>query len=211
MRSTGCGWQQWRAARRWTRSFLARRAATSKLSTSRNVCEPWARPASASSATTLCRRRFVSAAPRKHFLSLPHCSEDAGSTVPTHPPTQPLMRNCLPCLNNTSYNCPCRGGALTSEFRWSKFDDSVRYPEGETSAEDMWSNYDYFLKAVIPTGESLVGLQVAASTKFRSSFHPSMLLLDSRGGWRVPGRASRRPAAGAHPRPGSHPQHARGL
>ncbi|EDQ88149.1 uncharacterized protein MONBRDRAFT_26748 [Monosiga brevicollis MX1] len=56
-------------------------------------------------------------------------------------------------VGRTSYEVPIRGGALSSEWRWEDFDDTVRTDAGETSHEDMWQNLEYFLKAVIPVAE----------------------------------------------------------
>ncbi|EGD75984.1 mannonate dehydratase [Salpingoeca rosetta] len=57
-------------------------------------------------------------------------------------------------VGRTSYEVPIRGGALSSEWKWSDFDDSVRTAEGETTHEDMWANFEYFLKAVVPVAEA---------------------------------------------------------
>eukprot|EP00049_Salpingoeca_infusionum_P006975 m.113503 g.113503 ORF g.113503 m.113503 type:complete len:366 (-) comp13517_c0_seq1:210-1307(-) len=56
-------------------------------------------------------------------------------------------------VGRTSYEVPIRGGALSSEWRWEEFDDTLRTSEGETTHEDMWANMGYFLKAVVPVAE----------------------------------------------------------
>ena len=53
----------------------------------------------------------------------------------------------------TSYETSVRGGALSSSFDFSKWNDARRTEDGETSPEQMWENFDYFLRAVLPTAE----------------------------------------------------------
>lgn len=47
---------------------------------------------------------------------------------------------------------PIRGGALSSEWRFDQFDNSETF-EG-ASAEQMWRNYEHFLKEVVPVCET---------------------------------------------------------
>jgi mannonate dehydratase len=56
-------------------------------------------------------------------------------------------------VGRTSYETPCRGGSLTSEWRWEHFDDTIRTPESGGTHEKMWENFEYFLKAVVPVAE----------------------------------------------------------
>eukprot|EP00055_Hartaetosiga_balthica_P017721 m.121983 g.121983 ORF g.121983 m.121983 type:complete len:375 (+) comp9385_c2_seq7:66-1190(+) len=56
-------------------------------------------------------------------------------------------------VGRTSYCVPIRGGALSSEWKWEDFDDTVRTEEGETTHEQMWKNAEYFLKRVVPVAE----------------------------------------------------------
>lgn len=61
----------------------------------------------------------------------------------------------------TNTKKPARGGALTSEFDNA---DALKLGPtewGEVSEEKMWSNMEYFLKAVIPVADQ-VGMQMAA-------------------------------------------------
>jgi len=56
-------------------------------------------------------------------------------------------------VGRTSYEVPIRGNALSSCFRKTDWDDSTLTEDGETTAEEMWKNLEYFLKAVIPVAE----------------------------------------------------------
>jgi len=55
-------------------------------------------------------------------------------------------------VGRTSYEATTRG-ALTSEFRISEWDDTLRTPDGETTHEEMWKNFEYFIKRVTPVAE----------------------------------------------------------
>lgn len=61
----------------------------------------------------------------------------------------------------TKVNVPERGGALTSEFNNADALKQGPTKFGEVSDEKMWSNIEYFLKAVIPVAEKH-GVQMAA-------------------------------------------------
>jgi mannonate dehydratase len=56
-------------------------------------------------------------------------------------------------VGRTSYEASSRGGALTSEFKLSAWDDTLRTPDGETTHEEMWKNFEYFIKRVTPVAE----------------------------------------------------------
>jgi len=61
----------------------------------------------------------------------------------------------------TSYDIPARGGAQTSAFRLADVTAStVPHTVEPLSAENMWENLEYFLRAVIPTAE-LAGIKLA--------------------------------------------------
>lgn len=83
-----------------------------------------------------------------HYI---HCIQVMGQVgVPV------LCYNFMPWsfrVARTSYSAVTRGGSLTSEWRWSDFDDNVRTEEGETTHADMWANFEYFLNRVIPAAE----------------------------------------------------------
>lgn len=53
-----------------------------------------------------------------------------------------------------------RGGATTTGFDLSRYDNGARTDEGETSDERMWDDLDWFLTRVLPTAES-VGVRLA--------------------------------------------------
>jgi mannonate dehydratase len=60
----------------------------------------------------------------------------------------------------TRTDLPARGGALTSEFDYQEAQKQGLTQWGEVSEEKMWSNIEYFLKAVIPVAEK-AGVQMA--------------------------------------------------
>jgi mannonate dehydratase len=60
----------------------------------------------------------------------------------------------------TSVNVPSRGGALVSEFDNQTANCQGFTPWGEVSEEKIWSNLEYFLKAIIPVAEQ-EGVQMA--------------------------------------------------
>jgi mannonate dehydratase len=62
------------------------------------------------------------------------------------PPKQGVIR--------TSFDHRVRGGAVTSSWDSSKFDNSVLTDEGRTTDEQMWDDLEYFLRRVIPAAES---------------------------------------------------------
>jgi mannonate dehydratase len=67
-----------------------------------------------------------------------------------------LCYNFMPTsmkVARTSYLTPERGGALTSSFEWSKWDNSP-VPDSPTSDEQMWENLEYFLSRVAPAAEA---------------------------------------------------------
>ena len=55
--------------------------------------------------------------------------------------------------SRTRSNVPERGGALTTEFDYATAEKQGLTKWGEVSEEKMWSNIEYFLKAVIPVAE----------------------------------------------------------
>jgi mannonate dehydratase len=60
----------------------------------------------------------------------------------------------------TSVDVPSRGGALVSEFDDQTANRQGLTPWGEVSEEKIWSNLEYFLKAIIPVAEQ-EGVQMA--------------------------------------------------
>ena len=60
----------------------------------------------------------------------------------------------------TSIDVPSRGGALVSEFDDQTANRQGLTPWGEVSEEKIWSNLEYFLKAIIPVAEQ-EGVQMA--------------------------------------------------
>jgi mannonate dehydratase len=76
---------------------------------------------------------------------------------------QILCYNFMPWelrVARTSYAESERGGALTSGFEWSKFDDGRRTAAGETTADEMWDSLEYFLRRVVPAAEA-AGVKLA--------------------------------------------------
>jgi mannonate dehydratase len=63
----------------------------------------------------------------------------------------------------TSQSVPARGGALTSEFDYEAAKARGLTSYGEVSEEKIWSNAEYFVKAVMP---------VADKFKVRMALHP---------------------------------------
>jgi len=60
---------------------------------------------------------------------------------------------------------PARGGAVVQSFHYDRVKDLPPLPEtGTQTAEALWANLDYFLKAVVP---------VAEAAKVRLSLHPN--------------------------------------
>ncbi len=53
----------------------------------------------------------------------------------------------------THTHVPTRGGALTNRFQLGALDPVPVAPEDRVSAEKLWANYEYFLRAVLPTAE----------------------------------------------------------
>ena len=60
----------------------------------------------------------------------------------------------------TKVDIPERGGALTSGFDINDIDNNELTPAGIVSEEQMWDNYNYFIKAVIPVAEE-AGVKIA--------------------------------------------------
>ena len=83
----------------------------------------------------------------------------------------------MPVFNwmRTSTTAPARGGALATAYDHDLMKDAPLTEYGVVSEETLWTNLEYFLKAVVPEAEK-AGVQA--------------------------GHAPRRPAALAHPRPG---------
>lgn len=70
---------------------------------------------------------------------------------------QTLCYNFMPWslrVARTSYAAAERGGALTSEFNLSNFDNRKLTPDGTTTPEQMWDNLEYFLRRVVPAAEA---------------------------------------------------------
>lgn len=63
-----------------------------------------------------------------------------------------FMPNALK-VARTSYSTPERGGAMTSSFEWSKWDNTP-VADAPTTDEQMWENLDYFLRCVMPAAEA---------------------------------------------------------
>ena len=60
----------------------------------------------------------------------------------------------------TRFDYPERGGALVSEYDYSKTDHSVLTPAGIITEEQMWSNFEYMQKAIVPVAEE-AGVKLA--------------------------------------------------
>lgn len=58
------------------------------------------------------------------------------------------------------FDYPERGGALVSEYDFSKTDHSVLTPYGIVTEEDMWRNFEYLQKAIVPVAEE-AGVKLA--------------------------------------------------
>jgi mannonate dehydratase len=54
----------------------------------------------------------------------------------------------------TSTTTPERGGARTSSFRLTDFDNERLTAEGRTSDAQMWDNLEYFLRRIVPAAEA---------------------------------------------------------
>ena len=53
----------------------------------------------------------------------------------------------------TRFDYPERGGALVSEYDYSKTDHTVLTPAGVITEEQLWSNFEYLQKAIVPVAE----------------------------------------------------------
>jgi mannonate dehydratase len=53
----------------------------------------------------------------------------------------------------THTHVPTRGGALTNRFQLSALDPNPVAPEDRVTEEQLWDNYTYFLRAVLPSAE----------------------------------------------------------
>ncbi len=53
----------------------------------------------------------------------------------------------------TSFETRVRGGAVSNEFRYEKVKDAPLTHGREISAEQMWSNYDWYLERILPVCE----------------------------------------------------------
>ena len=60
----------------------------------------------------------------------------------------------------TRFDYPERGGALVSEYDYYKTDHSILTPYGIITEEQMWSNFEYMQKAIVPVAEE-VGVKLA--------------------------------------------------
>ena len=68
----------------------------------------------------------------------------------------------MPIFNwmRTSTTAPARGGALATAYDHSLMKEAPLTEYGEVSDETLWTNLDYFLKAVVPEAEK-AGVQLA--------------------------------------------------
>lgn len=55
----------------------------------------------------------------------------------------------------TSFNLPGRGGALVSAYDHDIMANAPLTDYGEVDEEDLWDNFEYFLKAVLPVAEEV--------------------------------------------------------
>jgi mannonate dehydratase len=60
----------------------------------------------------------------------------------------------------TSLTTPGRGGAQVSSFELERANRGPLFRDREYSRAEMWSNYDYFIKAIIPVAEE-AGVRLA--------------------------------------------------
>lgn len=60
----------------------------------------------------------------------------------------------------TRFDYPERGGALVSEYEYAKTDHSVLTPAGIITQEQMWKNFEYLQRAIVPVAEE-AGVQLA--------------------------------------------------
>ena len=60
----------------------------------------------------------------------------------------------------TRFDYPERGGALVSEYDYYKTDHSVLTPAGIITEEQMWKNFEYMQKAIVPVAEE-AGVKLA--------------------------------------------------
>lgn len=60
----------------------------------------------------------------------------------------------------TSYTYPERGGAKVCEFDYSKIDHSQLTPAGIITQEELWENFTYLQKAIVPVAEE-AGVKLA--------------------------------------------------
>jgi mannonate dehydratase len=77
-----------------------------------------------------------------------------------------LEYNFFPHRANEGYhNTPARGGSTNLSFTYARMKDLPPLPsEGAVSYDQVWENYTYFLKQVVP---------VAAANRIRLSVHPN--------------------------------------
>ena len=73
----------------------------------------------------------------------------------------------------TSMTTPGRGGSQVTSFELELADRGPLFREREYSREEMWSNYEYFIKAIIP---------VAAEAGVRLALHPDDPPVEKLGG-----------------------------
>ncbi len=53
----------------------------------------------------------------------------------------------------TDTHVPARGGAITNRFQLAALEPSPVPPEDRVAEEQLWQNYEYFLRAVLPAAE----------------------------------------------------------
>jgi mannonate dehydratase len=53
----------------------------------------------------------------------------------------------------TATHVPTRGGALTNRFQLTALDPTLLPADQQVTAAQLWSNYEYFLRAVLPAAE----------------------------------------------------------
>jgi mannonate dehydratase len=60
----------------------------------------------------------------------------------------------------SSFSTRARGGALVSSYDHSLVERGPRPPQTQITADDLWSNFEYFLRSVVPVAES-AGVRLA--------------------------------------------------
>jgi mannonate dehydratase len=73
-----------------------------------------------------------------------------------------ICYNWMPVISwaRTTTDRPGRGGALVTAFDFEDIKDNTLTKYGQVSKETLWSNLEYFLKAVVPEAEK-IGMKLA--------------------------------------------------